>query len=282
MTASFNSLAAEPFFLKSAPGDRFCLYHRAASQNDVRGAFVYLHPFAEEMNKSRRMAALQARAFARAGYNVLQIDLFGCGDSSGDFSEARWELWKEDVDAAVKWLKTQTTAPIGLWGLRMGAMLALAYAMESTSSVSQLLLWQPIISGESYLTQFLRLRMATEMLNGETQKISTQDLRKLLAAGQSLEIGGYELSPALASSIDTLNLANFAIPALPVHWIELIPEADRPMPPASARSLKAWELNGVDLHLHMVPGPAFWAAQEITECHQLIKVTTSIFEEVVT
>jgi alpha/beta superfamily hydrolase len=42
---------------------------------------------AEELNKSRHVAAAQARAFAAAGYSVLQIDLYGCGDSSGDFGE---------------------------------------------------------------------------------------------------------------------------------------------------------------------------------------------------
>ena len=51
------------------------------------------------MNKSRRMAALQARAFAEMGFGVLQIDLFGCGDSSGDFSDARWDIWKQDLIA---------------------------------------------------------------------------------------------------------------------------------------------------------------------------------------
>ncbi len=52
------------------------------------------------MNKSRRMAALQARAFAAMGFGVLQIDLFGCGDSSGDFSDARWDIWKQDLAIA--------------------------------------------------------------------------------------------------------------------------------------------------------------------------------------
>ena len=40
---------AEPFFLDSAHGQRFCLYH--APQGHCRGALVYVHPFAEEMNK---------------------------------------------------------------------------------------------------------------------------------------------------------------------------------------------------------------------------------------
>ena len=41
-------------------GQRFCIYHPPAlvSVNEpVRGLVLYVHPFAEEMNKSRRMAA---------------------------------------------------------------------------------------------------------------------------------------------------------------------------------------------------------------------------------
>ncbi len=38
-----------------------------------RGAIVYIHPFAEELNRSRHVVALQARAFAEAGYAVLPV-----------------------------------------------------------------------------------------------------------------------------------------------------------------------------------------------------------------
>ena len=62
-----------------------------------RGRLLYLHPFAEEMNKSRRMAALACRALAAAGFAVLQIDLRGCGDSSADFGDASWADWQADV-----------------------------------------------------------------------------------------------------------------------------------------------------------------------------------------
>jgi len=78
----------EPFFLPASRGERFCIFHPAAGA--LRGAVLYLHPFAEEMNKSRRMAALQSRMLAARGIAVLQIDLFGCGDSSGDFGDASW------------------------------------------------------------------------------------------------------------------------------------------------------------------------------------------------
>ena len=79
------------FFLPATPGHRFCIYHRPA-EGGAGGGIVYAHPFGEEMNKARRMAALQSRRLAAAGYAVLQIDLFGCGDSSGDFADARWAI----------------------------------------------------------------------------------------------------------------------------------------------------------------------------------------------
>ena len=73
----------QAFFLPADRGARFVLFQPA--QRDVsRGTILYVHPFAEEMNKARRMAALQTRAFADAGYDVMRIDLYGCGDSSGD------------------------------------------------------------------------------------------------------------------------------------------------------------------------------------------------------
>jgi len=77
-------------------GQRFALLYTPEPATKQRGAVVYVHPFGEELNKSRRMAALQARAMASAGYSVLQIDLLGCGDSTGDFGDATWEAWLAD------------------------------------------------------------------------------------------------------------------------------------------------------------------------------------------
>lgn len=272
---------AIPFFLKAGAGERFCLYHAPANGETARGAFVYIHPFAEEMNKARRMAALQARAFAKAGIAVLQIDLHGCGDSSGDFSDARWETWKDDVRLAAQWLESRSGVPVGLWGLRLGALLALDVAAEAERPFEELILWQPVTSGETFLTQFLRMRLAGEMLAvGAEKSGGTQELRAKMAAGESLEIAGYELAPTLAASIDSMNAARFAVTTSPIHWFELVADAERPMPPAAARIASAWEERGVRVHRHVVPGTPFWASQEITECDALLSATTSLFNEV--
>src|ERR1035437_5595730 len=117
-------MSLEAFFIPASSGQRFCLFHEPEPGISLRGALVYVHPFAEEMNKSRRMAALQARAMARAGYAVLQIDLYGCGDSSGNFGDATWNVWIEDVRLAHDWLRRQSTIDPWLWGLRTGCLLA--------------------------------------------------------------------------------------------------------------------------------------------------------------
>ena len=43
------------------------------SSADSPGALVFIHSFAEEMNKCRRMAALQSRAFADAGWSKQRV-----------------------------------------------------------------------------------------------------------------------------------------------------------------------------------------------------------------
>lgn len=272
---------AEPFYLEASVGERYCLYHSPDSPTQIRGALLYVHPFAEEMNKSRRMAALQARAFAKAGFAVLQIDLFGCGDSSGDFSEARWEIWREDVLAASSWLEARTGMVASLWGLRLGALLALDLAANSNHDFAGLLLWQPVINGEQFLTQFLRMRLASELLgNGQEQSGGTQEMRKRSTAGESLEIAGYELAPALVASMDRLRAADLVVTSMPIHWFELVAEGGRPMPPAAARVADLWEERGVNLHRHVVPGKPFWSSQEIEECPALLSDTTRFADEV--
>lgn len=271
-----GSIPAEPFFLKADSGERFCLYHAPLSGTECRGIFLYVHPFGEEMNKSRRMAALQARAFAEIGFGVLQMDLFGCGDSSGDFADARWNIWKRDLALARTWAENRAAAPICLWGLRLGALLALDFARNSKKKVDQIILWQPVISGESFLTRFLRLQLANEMLvKGHEKTGGTSALRSSLRAGKPLEVAGYELAPDLAAAIDGLKAAELAVTSSRIHWFEIVAEQGRTIAPAGAKVVTAWKENAIDLHLHLISCSPFWATQEISECPELVSATTN-------
>jgi exosortase A-associated hydrolase 2 len=267
---------AEPFFLAADQGQRFCVFHPPVGP--CRGAVLYVHPFGEEMNKARRSAALQARALAALGYGVLLMDLYGCGDSSADFADARWDIWKRDLALGQQWLQGRLGQPVSLWGLRLGALLALDYARGAADPVARLALWQPVQSGATFLTQFLRLRIANEMLaDGNEKSGGTQALRESLRAGTVLEVAGYDLSPALAEAIDGLDASALLATACPVHWFEAVPADGRPLSPAGARVTAAWEKGGVDLHVHLVTCPPFWASQEVLECPALVAATSSVF-----
>ena len=63
-------MAREAFFLPAENGYRFCLYTPAPGNNE-KAALIYLHPFAEELNKTRRMVALQVKAvFCRLTFSA--------------------------------------------------------------------------------------------------------------------------------------------------------------------------------------------------------------------
>jgi exosortase A-associated hydrolase 2 len=260
------------FFLPAELGQRFCIYYPGSRDNAARG-IVYAHPFCEEMNKARRMAALQSRRLAAAGYAVLQIDLFGCGDSSGDFVDATWETWKRDLQIALGWLRPRVRGSLCLWGLRLGATLAADVARDPGLGIDRLLLWQPVGNGELFLTQFLRLRLAAEMLADGAAQTGVRELRESLSRGNALEVAGYDVHPRLAADIDALRLADLVPAVKRVHCLE-VSAAEEPRPsPASQRVLDAWRSKGLEVHAAAVRGEAFWATLEIAECEALLAAT---------
>jgi exosortase A-associated hydrolase 2 len=276
MTPDRAEVDTEPFFLGSGADRRFCLFHRPAGT--CRGAVLYVPPFAEELNRTRRMAALGARRLAAHGVGVLQIDLLGTGDSAGDFADARWDLWKQDLDTGAAWLRARVDAPLTLWGLRLGALLALDFALDHARTtdvpLAPMLLWQPVAAGSTYLTQFLRLRTANAMLGEDAAAQSgTKALRAALQAGETLEIAGYDLTPALALAIDALPAPDAMIPPVPAHWFEVLGAPGQAPGPAAARVKAAWEARGTQLHVHTVTGAPFWATTAISTCPALLDAT---------
>jgi exosortase A-associated hydrolase 2 len=280
MRAIPSSASLLPFFLPASGGQRYCLLHLPAPESvqkrPSRGGIVYLHPFAEELNKSRRVAALQARAFADAGYSVLQIDLHGCGDSSGDFSDARWPIWRNDVHLACAWLQQRVSGPLTLWGVRLGALLALDIARHPPVPLARLLLWQPELVGRRSMDQFLRLRLAARMLADSGPKEAAGHARAQLAAGQSIEVAGYTLAPELVHAIDDIDAARLA-PTLPVYWLEYGASAGpNTLPAPAARLAQRWRDEGAQLQLAVFGDGAFWSSAEIMECPQLLQATRQL------
>ena len=275
------SLSPHAFFLPDGAGaQRFCLFHPAQGQR-LRGCVVYVHPFAEEMNKSRRMAALQSRALAAAGFSVLQIDLLGCGDSAGDFGDASWQAWVDDVLRACAWLRQRDAehaqAPLWLWGLRAGCLIAVEAAAQLDGPCN-FCFWQPPASGKLLLQQFLRLKLAADMLSGNSKGLMDA-MRQQLAQGEALEIAGYRLAPELARGLEAATLKPAAPGTGRLEWLELSSRADAAMSPVSTQALAQWTAAGYATRSHLVTGPAFWQTSEIEDAPELIAATLAALQE---
>jgi exosortase A-associated hydrolase 2 len=277
-----HQASALPFFLTADAGERFCLYHQPDPAAAPRGAILYVHPFAEEMNKSRRMAALQSRAYARAGFGVLQIDLYGCGDSSGDFADARWDIWLSDLALGWQWLTQRGAGPFYLWGLRLGALLALDFAARARPE--GLILWHPVINGRAHLHQFARAQSAARLFGAAPEQQPP-------AAEQGTEIAGYLITPQLSAAINQADAAALA-PTCPVQWLELnAPPQDladpraaaakghapRPeLQAASALLIERWRAAGAMIEAHPLYGTPFWSSAEISESPELLAATLAV------
>jgi len=238
---------------------------------------VYVPPFSEEANKSRRMAALQSMAWAENGVATLSVDLSGTGDSTGDFGDARWDGWCEDVERAVEWARAQGAEAVWLWGVRTGVLLASQVAQKIAPTVQGLIFWQPVTAGALFLRQFLRLRLAADL--GASRRETVKELWERLQTGETVEVAGYDLHPDLALPFADRSLDQLVPPeGLKVAWLE-VSSAEIGLTPASGRVVDAWRGAGIDVTVSVVEGPPFWATQEITECPKLINETTKMFQQ---
>lgn len=269
----------------SAPhGQRYVVWHQPGLAPAALA--VYVHPFAEEMNKARRMAALQSRALADIGLAVLQMDLLGCGDSAGDFGDATWQHWVADVQAACE-LAQQLHArdwpgaacpPLWLWGVRAGSLLACAAAANMPKPVN-FLFWQPSSSGKAVLQQFLRLKVAAAMGQADSKGVSDQ-LKADMAAHRHVDVAGYRLAPDLAAGLEQ------ALMTPPAHagqtlWLEATLRQETSLLPASQAVVARWRAAGMQVQEHVAAGPSFWSTVEIEDAPGLIAATTQLMQSAV-
>jgi exosortase A-associated hydrolase 2 len=274
--------SAKVFYLPGQGGELFVCYYPPSTESGTKGHVVFVPPFAEEMNHSRRMISIQARRLSEIGYGAVVFDLYGTGDSGGDFADARWDLWKSDVATITEWILDQTSTAINLLGLRLGSLLAVDYAQHASKRPERIIMWQPIVSGQLFLNQFLRLRLVANMsrVGGNHAKESTQSLRRLLSQGESIEVAGYELNAEITTAIDSLSLRDLGAKlSTPLYWFELSISKDAPFSPASERVLTEWVRQGLDVTKKAVEGEPFWAIQETALTPTLVDATTELFEK---
>jgi exosortase A-associated hydrolase 2 len=266
---SRGHLAAE--FITTPRGRIFALAH-FPDRFEGRCVLV-VPPFAEEMNKCRRMVTELAQELVATGYAVIVPDFYGTGDSEGDFADTHCEQWLLDLSATEAWLQAKGWRIDALLGIRAGCLIAAQFA-QRRGPVNKTVFWQPVIDGARAFEQFLRLRIAAAAMDGRKESIA--ELKQQFSSGIVVDVAGYPLSPALAQQLPKLKLDAPSLSALGrIHWFEVLRSAEASIPVPTANFLKQLDAGNVEATLKTMIGEPYWASAEIVVLPELLAATRS-------
>ncbi len=192
------------FFFKGSKGRSLLGFLYEHSNITRSTGIVFCHPFAEESNVSHAIVVKTSRAIAKLGYSVLLFDMSGCGDSEGELSDVILDDWQDDLVSAINILKSETTIEyIALWGLRLGAGLALLHAVDC-KDIAFIVLWQPVVDFKEYIHKFLRTNISSQIVEQRNSLISVSKLRNQLKEQGIVFVNGYPITEKLFESFDNV------------------------------------------------------------------------------
>jgi exosortase A-associated hydrolase 2 len=264
----------EAKFISGRRGALFSLHRAPQMVNAGSHCIVVAPSFAEEMNRCRYMCTMLAREITRHNCGYLAIDLHGTGDSAGDFSDADWDTWRHDLVTACNYAKELGYERITFLGIRLGALLAME-ALQDVTCVHRIILWQPVISGKTALTQFMRIRIAASLERDENGG-TIAEFERQLERGQHVQVAGYDVSPALYKAIQSARLDSSSdYQKVPIAWFNTLASEERKTPRMELDFLERWRDSGADISYSTVIGPSYWAVHERTLAPGLVDATVA-------
>lgn len=191
---------------------------------------VMCNPIGYDAICTHRHYRVLARQLADSGFAVLRYDHHGTGDSAGtDEDPERFPSWIAGVATAVAFGKQASGANrVSLFGVRMGATLALAAAMD-TRLADSLVAWATFPSGSLYLRE---MRVLRQMRDADS---TTPPVVHDAGADLGEEAAGYLFTASTIAELGGLNL--LASTAMPAPNVLLLARDDVPVNDKLARHL---------------------------------------------
>jgi exosortase A-associated hydrolase 2 len=183
-------------------------------------AWVFCNPFLEEKVFSQPVYVAFARRLAETGALVLRFDYEGDGDSEGEVASLSIADWLADIEDACAMVRERWNARrLNLFGLRLGA--SLGWAVAPVIDAERLVLWDPVLRGDDYLQECLRINLTTQLATYKRIVENRDQLMAKVEQGGTVNIAGYEIGNAMTSSLKELQFAVTATarPALVIHLL---------------------------------------------------------------
>ncbi len=168
----------------------------------ARGAVVICPPFGREyMNAYSTFVELAAR-LERLGFAVLRFDYRSTGDSFDRAAEESGsDGFVEDVRYAVEFMRGLGAAHVAIVGMRIGG--TFAGLRSALDPVDALVLWDPCISGRT----FLREQLALGLLIREKDALRSRAEGSVPHERGVFEIPGFSVPESLLDEISCFDLA---------------------------------------------------------------------------
>jgi exosortase A-associated hydrolase 2 len=210
------------------------------------------------------------------------MDFFGTGDSEGHLRDANMKIWRENIMRTLETTVSESDVPVTLWGVRLGALMALDSAAtlpadHPVAPIQQLLLWQPVLSGKRFVTQLLRQRVAS-LVNLGLESETTAEIRQRLQAGEPIEISGYVVREALIAELERLMVPDFTLEKLPnILWLENSETPEDELPASARKAIDELSGRGLEVQVVRFIAPPVWQLHERDQAPDLIKNTLRLF-----
>lgn len=195
----------EHFYFKNrSEKNLFGVIHYPENKNS-QGVLI-CHPLFEEKLHTHRVLVDFSRLLSSSGFAAMRFDYYGDGDSQGEFEEATVETRLSDINSALELLRKKTSIQkIALLGIRFGATLA-ALSVEKEKMVDALILWAPILKGNDYLQQLLRMNLTHQVVVYKKIVYTREELVRGLKEGKMINVEGYEISKELYEQVSRIDL----------------------------------------------------------------------------
>ena len=168
---------------------------RAAPQDH---GVLLCYPAPQEYMRTHWAFRSLADLLTREGLHVLRFDYYATGDSAGASAAGTLQQWVDDIGTAATELRDVAGIKrLSAVGLRLGASLA-ALACARSVPLRDLVLWEPVIDGASYLQELYAIEATkyTHLLYPP----------KPTRAGHREELLGYPFPEALQNEVRNLDL----------------------------------------------------------------------------
>lgn len=261
-------MGASATFIEGGRGNILVVVHEP-EQASGRGIIV-LPAFAEEMNKSRRLVWETGQLLAEAGHTVLVPDLHGTGDSEGDFANATWNVWIDDLRNTLAWARQRGIVQFNALAVRLGAAFLCDKSLMSDVEFERAVAWHPIRKGEDVLRQQLRMKIMALRMSGEKAEPLESMRAAFLKNTEPLQLAGYVVSPRLANDVESATFSESSYAptesGLIIEKSSIVVGDELNLSETSGDSVWQWSnLNGEKFWQSVDPSPNPWLVNETAQ-----------------